>query len=186
MIKKITTPLNEETIRSLNAGDEILLSGIIFTGRDAAHKRLCEAIEKGENLPVDLNGAVIYFVGPSPAKPGQVIGSAGPTTSYRMDAYSPLLIDEAGLKGMIGKGQRSQKVKNSMKKSGAVYFAAIGGAGALLSKCIVKSEIVAYDDLGPEAVRRLEVLDMPLIVATDSSGIDLYETGPAKYRKNDD
>ncbi len=186
MIKKITTPLNEETIRSLNAGDEILLSGIIFTGRDAAHKRLCEAIEKGENLPVDLNGAVIYFVGPSPAKPGQVIGSAGPTTSYRMDAYSPLLIDEAGLKGMIGKGQRSQKVKNSMKKSDAVYFAAIGGAGALLSKCIVKSEIVAYDDLGPEAVRRLEVLDMPLIVATDSSGIDLYETGPAKYRKNDD
>ncbi|MBN1500238.1 MAG: Fe-S-containing hydro-lyase [Spirochaetes bacterium] len=183
MIRKITAPLDENVIRSLNAGDEILLSGIIFTGRDAAHKRLCSLIDKGDSLPVDLNGAVIYFVGPAPSKPGKVIGSAGPTTSYRMDSYSPLLIEKAALKGMIGKGQRSEKVKDSMKKHCAVYFAAIGGAGALMSKCIVKSEIVAYEDLGPEAIRRLEVVDMPLIVATDCYGNDLYETGPAGYSK---
>lgn len=181
-IKKITTPLTDEVISELKAGDNVLISGILYTGRDAAHKRLCELIKNGKDLPFDMNGQVIYFVGPTPPKPGHVIGSAGPTTSYRMDAYSPLLI-EHGLKGMIGKGTRSKEVRDAMVKYKAVYFAAIGGAGALISKCIKEAEIIAYEDLGPEAVRRLRVEDFPAIVVNDIYGNDLYEIGRAKYRK---
>lgn len=180
---KLTTPLLESDILNLRAGDEVLLSGIIFTARDAAHKRLCDLIEKGEKLPIDLQGAVIYFVGPTPAKPGEPLGSAGPTTSYRMDSFSPVLMDRVGLKGMIGKGNRNLEVIESMKKNRAVYFAAIGGAGALISETVIKSEIVAYEDLGPEAIRRLTVKDMPLITAIDADGGNLYETGPSLYRK---
>ena len=172
---KITTPLDDKAVCSLKAGQEVLLSGVIYTGRDAAHKRLCELLDKGESLPLDLSGQVIYFVGPTPAKPGQVIGSAGPTTSYRMDAYSPRLIAEAGLKGMIGKGARGQNVIDAMKQYKCVYFAATGGAAALIAKCITACEVVCYPDLGPEAIHRLEVKDMPLVVATDSDGGDLYQ-----------
>lgn len=174
-IIKITTPLDDKAVCSLKAGQEVLLSGVIYTGRDAAHKRLCELLDKGEPLPLDLNGQVIYFVGPTPAKPGQVIGSAGPTTSYRMDAYSPRLIAEAGLKGMIGKGGRGKIVIDAMKQYKCVYFAATGGAAALIAKCITACEVVCYPDLGPEAIHRLEVKDMPLVVATDSDGGDLYQ-----------
>ena len=181
-IKKITTPLTDEVISNLKAGDNVLISGTLYTGRDAAHKRLCELIKKGKELPFDLNGQIIYFVGPTPPKPGHVIGAAGPTTSYRMDAYSPLLI-EHGLKGMIGKGTRSKEVRETMVKYKAVYFAAIGGAGALISKCIKEAEIIAYEDLGPEAVRRLRVEDFPVVVVNDIYGNDLYEIGRAKYRK---
>ena len=176
MSKKITLPLTQEAARTLRAGDSCLLTGVIYTARDAAHKRLCELIEKGQELPVDMQNAVIYFVGPTPAKPGQAIGSAGPTTSYRMDAYSPMLI-EKGLTGMIGKGKRGPEVIAAMQQHGAVYFGATGGCGALLSKCIQKAEIVAYEDLGAEAIRRLEVVDFPVVVIIDSEGNNLYETG---------
>ena len=171
---KLTTPFSAEDVNNLKAGDQVLLSGVIYTGRDAAHKRLCELLDAGKELPVDLNGQVIYFVGPSPAKPGKVIGSAGPTTSYRMDAYSPQVIKEAGLRGMIGKGGRGQEVVDAMCRYGCVYFAATGGAAALISKSIVSCEVVCYEDLGPEAIHRLEVKDMPLIVAIDAHGNDLY------------
>lgn len=181
--KKIYTPLDDETITNLQAGDEVLLNGTILTGRDAAHKRLCDLLANGEKLPVDLTGMIIYFVGPTPAKPGKPIGSAGPTTSYRMDAYSPQLIREAGLKGMIGKGERSDEVVKAMIEKKAVYFAAIGGAGALISASITDARIIAYEDLGPEAIRLITVKDFPCVVATDCYGNNLYETGPAKYRK---
>lgn len=171
---KLTTPFSAEDVDKLKAGDQIFLSGVIYTGRDAAHKRLCELLDAGKELPVDLNGQVIYFVGPSPAKPGKVIGSAGPTTSYRMDAYSPQVIKEAGLRGMIGKGGRGQEVVDAMCRYGCVYFAATGGAAALISKSIVSCEVVCYEDLGPEAIHRLEVKDMPLIVAIDAHGNNLY------------
>ena len=177
---KITTPLTRETVRNLKAGDSCLISGVIYTARDAAHKRLCELVEAGKELPMDVTDSIIYFVGPTPARPGQAIGSAGPTTSYRMDAYSPTLIRE-GLTGMIGKGKRGPEVIAAMKEHGAVYFGAIGGCGALLSKCIKKAEIVAYEDLGAEAIRRLEVEDFPVIVIIDAEGNNLYETGRANY-----
>ena len=180
MAMKITSPLSREAARSLKAGDSCLISGVIYTARDAAHKRLCELVAEGKELPLDVKDAIIYFVGPTPAKEGQAIGSAGPTTSYRMDAYSPTLIAE-GLTGMIGKGKRGPEVVAAMKEHGAVYFGAIGGCGALLSKCIKKAEIVAYEDLGAEAIRRLEVEDFPAIVIIDSEGNNLYETGRAAY-----
>ena len=174
-------PLTEETLESLKAGDNILLTGTMYVGRDAAHKRMVEALERGKPLPFDIKGQTIYFMGPSPARPGQPIGSAGPTTSGRMDSYSPRLIAE-GLKGMIGKGMRSQEVKDAMKKYKAVYLAAIGGAGALISKTIKKSEVIAYEELGAEAVRRLEVEDFPATVVNDIYGGDLYQEGKARYR----
>ena len=180
MTKKIQTPLTREAVRTLKAGDSCLITGVIYTARDAAHKRLCELLDKGQPLPVDMENAIIYFVGPTPAKPGQAIGSAGPTTSYRMDAYSPALI-AAGQTGMIGKGKRGEEVIAAMKEHGAVYFGAIGGCGALLSKCIKKAEIVAYEDLGAEAIRRLEVEDFPVVVIIDSEGNNLYETGRQEY-----
>jgi fumarate hydratase subunit beta len=180
-IKKIETPLTNDVLKDLKSGDNVLISGIIYTGRDAAHKRLCDLIKEGKELPFNVEGQIIYFVGPTPPKPGHVIGSAGPTTSYRMDPYSPILI-EKGLKGMIGKGTRSQEVKDSMVKYKAVYFAAIGGAGALISKCIKEAEIIAYEDLGPEAIRKLRVEDFPVVVVNDIYGNDLYEMGRAKYR----
>ena len=180
MTKKIHTPLTREDVRGLKAGDSCLITGVIYTARDAAHKRLCELLDKGQPLPVDMENAIIYFVGPTPAKPGQAIGSAGPTTSYRMDAYSPALI-AAGQTGMIGKGKRGPEVVAAMKEHGAVYFGAIGGCGALLSKCIKKAEIVAYEDLGAEAIRRLDVEDFPVVVIIDSEGNNLYETGRRAY-----
>lgn len=180
MAISVKTPLSHEDARKLKAGDSVLLSGVIYTARDAAHKRLCELVAQGKELPMEIQDAVIYFVGPTPAKPGQAIGSAGPTTSYRMDAYSPTLIAQ-GQTGMIGKGKRGPEVIAAMKEHGAVYFGAIGGCGALLSKCIKKAEIVAYEDLGAEAIRRLEVEDFPVIVIIDSEGNNLYETGRAKY-----
>ncbi|MDO8446940.1 MAG: Fe-S-containing hydro-lyase [Deltaproteobacteria bacterium] len=173
-MKHLKTPLNGKEIANLKTGEQISLSGVIYTARDAAHRRMIEAVEKGEALPIDIRGQVIYYVGPTPAKPGQVIGSAGPTTSSRMDAYTPRLL-EAGLKGMIGKGKRSPEVKEAIKKHRAVYFAAAGGAGALLSKRIKKAEIVAYEDLGPEAIYRFEVKDFPVVVVNDIYGNDLYE-----------
>lgn len=176
MAKHITLPLTKEAAKQLRAGDSCLLTGVLYTARDAAHKRLCAAVERGEALPFDIRDAVIYFVGPSPAAPGQVIGSAGPTTSCRMDAYSPALI-ALGQTGMIGKGSRDQAVVDAMKIHGAVYFGAIGGCGALLAKCIKKCEVVAYEDLGPEAVHRLEVENFPVTVVIDSQGNDLYVTG---------
>lgn len=176
----IKTPLTREDARKLKAGDSCLISGVIYTARDAAHKRLCELADNGKELPLDIKDAIIYFVGPTPAKPGQAIGSAGPTTSYRMDAYSPTLIS-LGQTGMIGKGKRGTEVIDAMKKHGAVYFGAIGGCGALLSKCIKKAEVIAYDDLGAEAIRRLEVEDFPVIVIIDSDGNNLYETGREAY-----
>jgi fumarate hydratase subunit beta len=183
MAKKITAPLTPETVKDLRAGDSVLISGTIYTGRDLAHKRLTDSLKTGEKLPFDLAGAVIYYVGPSPAKPGQVIGSAGPTTSYRMDAYSPLLM-EKGLRGMIGKGNRTPAVLDAMKKYGAVYFAAVGGAAALIARTIKAAKVIAYDDLGTEAVRELKVEDFPAIVINDMYGGDLYEQGVAKYKKD--
>lgn len=180
MSRKIHTPLTREEARTLRAGESCLLSGVIYTARDAAHKRLCERLDRGEELPMDIRDAVIYFVGPTPAKPGQAIGSAGPTTSYRMDAYSPKLI-RAGLTGMIGKGKRGDEVVAAMKECCAVYFGAIGGCGALLSRCIRKAEVIAYDDLGAEAVRRLEVEDFPVVAVIDSEGNNLYQTGREAY-----
>lgn len=182
MAISITAPMSREDARKLKAGDSCLVSGIIYTARDAAHKRLCELIHKGEPLPFDAKDSIVYFVGPTPAKPGQAIGSAGPTTSYRMDAYSPDMI-AVGQTGMIGKGKRGPEVVEAMKKHGAVYFGAIGGCGALLSKCIKKAEVVAYDDLGAEAIRRLEVENFPVIVVIDSEGNNLYESGRAQYLK---
>lgn len=176
----IQVPMSRETAKALRAGDRCLLTGVLYTARDAAHKRLCEALARGEKLPFDVENAVIYFVGPTPAKPGQVLGSAGPTTSYRMDAYSPTLI-ALGQTGMIGKGKRGEEVRQAMMEHGCVYFGAIGGCGALLSKSIKKAEVVAYPDLGPEAVRRLEVEDFPVIVVMDAHGNDLYKDGPAAY-----
>ena len=180
MAVQVHAPLSREQARRLRAGDSCLISGTIYTARDAAHKRLCELIEQGRELPIDLTDSVIYFVGPTPAREGQVIGSAGPTTSYRMDAYSPTLI-ALGQTGMIGKGKRGPEVIGAMKEHGAVYFGAIGGCGALLSRCIKHREIVAYEDLGAEAICRLEVEDFPAIVIIDSEGNNLYETGPASY-----
>ncbi|RKI30609.1 Fe-S-containing hydro-lyase [bacterium 1xD8-6] len=174
MEKHIFTPLSDEIVSNLKAGDYVYLSGTIYTARDAAHKRIYEAMQRGEEIPLELMNNIIYYLGPSPAREGQVIGSAGPTTSSRMDKYTPLLL-ENGLKGMIGKGKRSQEVIDSMHKNHAVYFAAIGGAGALLSKCIKKSEIIAYDDLGTEAVRKLEVENLPVIVVIDSNKKNMYE-----------
>jgi len=176
----VTTPLTKEQARSLKAGDSCLLTGVIYTARDAAHKRLCELVAQGKELPLDIENAVIYFVGPTPARPGEAIGSAGPTTSYRMDAYSPTLIG-LGQTGMIGKGKRGPEVVAAMKEHGAVYFGAIGGAGALLSKCIKKAEVIAYEDLGAEAIRRLEVENFPVTVIIDSEGNNLYETGRQEY-----
>ena len=173
-VKHLTAPLSEADIRSLHAGDIVNLSGTIFTGRDAAHKRLCALLDENRELPVDLDGQIIYFVGPCPAPPGRVIGSAGPTTSGRMDAYSSRLIKECRLRGMIGKGDRNQAVKDAMQEYGAVYFAATGGAGALIAKSIVKAEVVAFDDLGPEAIYRLEVKELPLVIAIDANGKTLY------------
>lgn len=183
MAKRIQAPLTIATVKDLRAGDSVLISGIIYTGRDLAHKRLTDAIKAGEKLPFDLNGAVIYYVGPSPARPGQVIGSAGPTTSYRMDSYSPLLM-EKGMRGMIGKGNRTPPVIEAMQRYGAVYFAAVGGAGALIARSIKGAKVIAYEDLGPEAVRELVVEDFPAIVINDMYGGDLYEQGVAKYRKD--
>lgn len=180
MAIKITTPLTPETVRTLKSGDSVLISGVIYTGRDAAHKRLCQLLEEGKPLPIDVKNQIIYFVGPSPAKPGMAIGSAGPTTSYRMDAYSPALIEQ-GLTGMIGKGKRGPEVIEAMKKHGCVYFGAIGGAGALLSKCIKKAEVVAYEDLQSEAIRRLEVEDLPATVIIDAEGNNLYSWGREEY-----
>ncbi|MDF1526040.1 MAG: Fe-S-containing hydro-lyase [bacterium] len=176
----LTPPLTDEDVAGLRAGDRVLITGTMLTGRDAAHKRLVELIEKGDDLPMDLKGQIIYFVGPTPTRPGEAIGSAGPTTSYRMDAYSPILI-EKGLKGMIGKGSRSREVVEAMVKHKAVYFAAVGGAAALISRRIVSSEVLAYEELGPEAIRRLQVKDFPVIVVNDTEGNDLYEQGLKEY-----
>ena len=179
---RIETPLTQEKVKYLKAGDNVLLNGVIYTGRDAAHKKMVEALEQGLDLPFPIKDQVIYFVGPTPAKEGQVIGSAGPTTSGRMDDYSPKLIAE-GLTGMIGKGLRSSEVIEAMKKYGAVYFGAIGGAGALIAKRIVSAEVIAYPELGPEAIRRLVVKDFPAIVIIDHEGNNLYDLGKAQYRK---
>lgn len=182
MAKRITTPLDEETVAGLRAGDQVLLTGVVYTARDAAHKRLIGLIKEGKELPIDLRGQVIYYVGPAPAKPGDPIGSAGPTTSMRMDPYAPTLM-EHGMKGMIGKGMRSQEVRDAMVRHRAVYFAAVGGAAALVAKRIKSAEVVAYEDLGPEAIRKLYVEELPLFVIDDIHGADLYEHGIAKYRK---
>jgi fumarate hydratase subunit beta len=181
MPKKVILPLTDETIEDLHSGDNVLLTGTIYVARDAAHKRMVESLDNGHPLPFDIKNQTVYYMGPSPAKPGQVIGAAGPTTSGRMDSYSPRLMQE-GLKGMIGKGNRSQAVKNAMVKFKVVYFAAIGGAGALIAKRIKKSELVAYEELGAEAIRKLEVEDFPVTVINDIYGCDLYEEGKAKYR----
>ena len=180
MAIRITTPLTAADARKLRSGDSCLISGVIYTARDAAHKRLCQRLTEGEPLPFDIRDAVIYFVGPTPAREGEVIGSAGPTSSYRMDAYSPALIAQ-GQTGMIGKGARGAEVIAAMKEYGAVYFGAIGGCGALLSSCVKKAEVIAYEDLGAEAIRRLEVEDFPVVVVIDSQGNNLYETGRAAY-----
>jgi len=179
---RLRTPLSDKDVERLKTGDRVLITGVIYTGRDAAHKRLFDLLREGKNLPFEIRGQIIYYVGPTPAKPGRVFGSAGPTTSYRMDAYSPTLI-EKGLKGMIGKGMRNDVVKEAMKKYKAVYFAATGGAGALLAKRVKKAEVVAYEDLGPEAIRRLEVEDLPVIVINDVRGNDLYIEGEKRYQK---
>ncbi len=180
MEKRITLPLTEALARSLHSGDRVLLTGTVYTARDAGHKRICQALERGEALPFDPRDATIYYVGPAPAKPGQVIGSAGPTTSGRMDAYSPTML-AAGVRGMIGKGARLPQVVQAMQKYGGVYFGAVGGAGALLAKCIKSAQLIAYEDLGTEALRKLYVEDMPLVVIIDSQGSNLYESGRAAY-----
>ena len=182
MDRTITAPIDRETLKSLHAGDYVYISGTIYTARDAAHKRMIETLDEGRELPLDLKDNVIYYMGPSPARQGRPIGSAGPTTASRMDKYAPTLLD-LGLKGMIGKGRRSQAVKDAIVRNKAVYFAAIGGAGALLSQRIKSSEVIAYDDLGTEAIRRLEVEDFPVIVVIDSEGTDLYEQAAKKYCK---
>ena len=181
MEKHISVPLDQKTVSALCVGDYVYLTGTVYTARDAAHKRMYETLERGGKLPVDLENSLIYYMGPSPARPGMPIGSAGPTTAGRMDKYTPARLD-LGLKGMIGKGKRSQAVKEAVVRNGAVYFAAVGGAGALLSRSILSSEVIAYDDLGTEAVRRLEIKDFPVIVVMDSQGNDLYETAAENYR----
>ena len=180
MARKITLPLTEELAKTLHAGDTVLLSGVIYTSRDAGHKRMCETLAKGEELPFDPTDATIYYVGPTPAKPGQVIGSCGPTTSGRMDAYAPTMMS-VGARGMIGKGARLPEVIDAMKKYSGVYFGAIGGAGALLNKCVKSCELIAYEDLGAEALRKLYVEDMPLTVIIDCEGNNLYEEGRKDY-----
>ena len=183
-IKKLTTPLTEEAIKGLKAGDSVALSGVIYTARDKAHKRMVETLAAGEKLPVDLQNQLLYYVGPAPAKPGQPIGSCGPTTSSRMDSYAPVLMREAGLKGMLGKGPRNQGVIDAMKECNAVYLAAIGGAGVAISHSVKKAEVIAYDELGTEAIRRLEVEDLPCIVAIDCEGNSLYQLGIEQYRQD--
>ncbi|MBO6205563.1 MAG: Fe-S-containing hydro-lyase [Lachnospiraceae bacterium] len=178
----LSAPFDGEELRNLRSGDMVYITGTIYVARDAAHKRMQEALDRGDELPVDIKGQTIYYMGPSPAREGRPIGSAGPTTASRMDKYAPRLLD-LGLRGMIGKGKRSQAVKDAIVRNGAVYFAAIGGAGALLSKAITASEVVAYDDLGTEAIRRLEVKDFPAIVVIDSTGDDLYIRSVEQYRK---
>lgn len=180
MEHRITLPLTREKAAQLHSGDTVYLTGVIYTARDAAHKRIIGLLEEGKPLPFQIENAIIYYVGPTPAMPGQVIGSAGPTTSYRMDAYAPTLLN-LGLRGMIGKGKRSPQVVDAMKEAGAVYFAAIGGAGALLADCIKKSDVIAFDDLDSEAVRRLEVEDFPVVVVIDSTGQNLYQSGRDAY-----
>ncbi|MBI5235258.1 MAG: Fe-S-containing hydro-lyase [Deltaproteobacteria bacterium] len=179
---RITLPLSDADVLSLKAGDKVLISGVMYTARDAAHKRLIELLDRGEKLPFDIKGQIVYYVGPTPAKPGAIIGSAGPTTSGRMDAYTPRLLD-LGLKGMVGKGARSKEVLDAMNRNKAVYLAAVGGAAALIARSIKKAEIIAYEDLGPEAIRRLEVVDFPAIVVNDASGGDLFKQGVEKYRR---
>ncbi len=181
MNREIKMPLSKEDALSLKCGDYVYLTGVIYTARDAAHKRMYDALRKEESLPLDIKGQTIYYMGPSPAREGRPIGSAGPTTASRMDKYAPELLD-LGLIGMIGKGKRTQAVKNAIVRNGAVYFAAVGGAGAILSKCITSSEVIAYDDLGTEAIRRLEVKDFPVIVVIDHEGRDLYEESQKQYR----
>ncbi len=181
-VKKITAPFDAETAKSLRAGDRVLISGVIIAARDAAHKKLVETLDAGQELPVDLTNAVVYYVGPTPAKPGQAIGAAGPTTSGRMDAYTPRILEQ-GLKGMIGKGYRSAPVIEAMKKHGVPYMAAVGGAGALISKSIKKYTVLAYEDLGPEAIAAMEVVDFPAIVVVDCDGNDYYEQGQLPYRE---
>jgi len=180
--KKLTTPLSNSDTEKLHSGDNVTITGYIYTGRDAAHKKMVELIQKGEKLPFDPKGQIIYFVGPTPAKPGQVIGSAGPTTSGRMNKYSPFMI-AAGLKGMIGKGEMGSEVAEALKKHKAVYMVATGGAGALMAKRITESEVVAYEELGPEAVRRLKVVDFPVVVAQDCQGGNIYVEGVEKYKR---
>ncbi len=177
----ISVPYTKEDVSNLHSGDMVFLSGTIYTARDAAHKRMDETLNNNETLPLDLNGNVIYYMGPSPARPGHAIGSAGPTTASRMDKYAPRLLD-LGLSGMIGKGKRTEDVRQAIVRNGAIYFAAIGGAGALLSKSITSSEVIAYDDLGTEAIRKLTVKDLPCIVVIDSYGNNLYETAVEKYK----
>ncbi|MBI2858025.1 MAG: Fe-S-containing hydro-lyase [Chloroflexi bacterium] len=177
----LKSPLGPDVAATLKAGDQVLITGTVLTARDAAHKRIVEALDRGEKLPFDLSGQTVYYMGPSPARPGEVIGSAGPTTSGRMDSFTPRVL-QAGVRAIIGKGKRSPAVKEAIRKYGAVYLAAIGGAGALISQTIKKAEVLAYEDLGAEAVRRLEVVDFPAIVINDSSGGDLYEQGKAQYR----
>ncbi len=181
MPMKIKLPLTDDIVKDLHAGDNVLLNGVIYVARDAAHKRLVDTLNKGQPLPFDIKGQTIYYMGPSPARPGEVIGAAGPTTSGRMDSFSPQLM-KAGLKGMIGKGSRTQAVKDAMKKYRAVYFAAIGGAGALIARSIKKSELIAYEELGAEAIRKLEVEDFPVTVINDIYGGDLYDQGKAKFK----
>lgn len=183
MNKYITCPLSDEDAKNLKAGDFVYLSGTVYVARDAAHKRMYEALEKGEKLPMEMKNNVIYYMGPSPAREGRPIGSAGPTTASRMDKYAPTLLN-LGLKGMIGKGKRTPQVKEAMMKNGAVYFAAIGGAGAIISKSITESEVIAYDDLGAEAIRKLTVKDFPVIVVMDCEGNNLYETSIEEYKRN--
>ena len=183
MDKYIEVPLTEQKVLTLQAGDYVYLSGTIYTARDAAHKRMYEALERGEQLPFDIKDNVIYYMGPSPAREGRPIGSAGPTTASRMDKYAPTFLD-LGLRGMIGKGKRRQTVKDAIVRNGAVYFAAVGGAGALLSQSIIASDVIAYEDLGTEAIRKLEVKDFPVIVVMDAEGNDLYETAARQYRRD--
>lgn len=180
MEKRITTPLTAEKVKDLRAGDSVLISGTVYTARDAAHKRLVDLLDKGEKLPIDVEDAIIYYVGPTPTKPGNAFGSAGPTTSYRMDPYAPRLLD-IGLKGMIGKGLRSAEVVDAIKRNTGVYFAAIGGAAALIGKSVVNAELIAYEDLGAEAIRKLEVKDLPVVVVIDSEGNNLYQEGQQAY-----
>ena len=182
MDKKIQAPISNEDANSLRAGDYVYITGTIYTAKDAAHKRMYEALEKNQQLPIEMANNIIYYMGPSPAREGRPIGSAGPTTASRMDKYAPKLLD-LGLKGMIGKGKRSQAVRDAIVRNGSVYFAAIGGAGAILSKCIKKSDVIAYDDLGTEAIRKLYVEDFPVIVVIDSEGNNLYETAIEKYKE---
>ena len=184
MEKKITAPISKEEAKKLRAGDYVYITGTIYTARDAAHKRMYESLEKGESLPINMENNIIYYMGPSPAREGRPIGSAGPTTASRMDKYAPKLLD-LGLKGMIGKGKRSKEVIDAVVRNGCVYFAAVGGAGSILSKCIKSSEVVAYDDLGTEAIRKLYVEDFPSIVVIDSEGNNLYETAIKEYCNED-